>query len=30
VQVGKTSADQVWIRFDDSSKADWIMGGEPQ
>jgi len=30
VEVGKTSADQVWIRFDDSSKSDWVMGGEPQ
>jgi len=30
VEVGKTSAEQVWIRFEDSSKGDWVMGGEPQ
>lgn len=30
VEVGKTSPDQVWIRFDDSSPGDWVMGGEPQ
>ena len=30
VEVGKTTADQVWIRFDESSQADWAMGGEIQ
>ena len=30
VDVGKVPADQVWIRFVDSSKADWAMGGELQ
>ena len=30
VEVGKTPADQVWIRFDDASKSDWGMAGELQ
>ncbi len=30
VEVGKTTADQVWIRFDDCAKADWAMAGELQ
>ena len=30
VEVGKTSAEHVWIRFEDSKKSDWVMGGEPQ
>jgi 4-oxalocrotonate tautomerase len=30
VEVGKTSAEQVWIRFEDSKKPDWVMAGEPQ
>jgi 4-oxalocrotonate tautomerase len=30
VEVGKTPADQVWIRFDDASKSDWAIGGELQ
>ena len=30
VEVGKTSADHVWIKFDDSKKSDWVMGGEQQ
>ena len=30
VDVGNTAADQVWIRFVDSSKADWAMRGELQ
>lgn len=30
VEVGKTSADHVWIRFEDSSKSDWAMSGELQ
>jgi 4-oxalocrotonate tautomerase len=29
-EVGKMPADQVWIRFVDSSKSDWAMGGEMQ
>lgn len=30
VEVGKTPADHVWIKFDDSKKSDWSMGGEQQ
>lgn len=30
VEVGKTSADHVWIKFDDSKQSDWAMGGEQQ
>jgi 4-oxalocrotonate tautomerase len=30
VEVGKTSADHVWIRFEDSSQSDWAMSGELQ
>jgi len=30
VEVGKTSAEHVWIRFEDSKKSDWVMGGEQQ
>jgi 4-oxalocrotonate tautomerase len=30
VEVGKTERDQVWIRFVDSPKSDWAMGGELQ
>jgi 4-oxalocrotonate tautomerase len=30
VEVGKTSADQVWIRFVDSPKSEWAIGGEIQ
>jgi 4-oxalocrotonate tautomerase family enzyme len=30
VEVGKTAPEHVWIRFEDSKKADWVMGGEPQ
>ena len=30
VEVGKTSPEHVWIRFEDSAKSDWVMGGEPQ
>jgi 4-oxalocrotonate tautomerase len=29
-EVGKMPADQVWIRFVDSPKTDWAMGGEMQ
>ena len=27
VQVGKTERDHVWIRFVDSPKSEWSMGG---
>jgi 4-oxalocrotonate tautomerase len=30
VDVGKTERAHVWIRFVDSSKEDWAMGGELQ
>ena len=30
VEVGKTTPDHVWIRFEDSKKSDWSIGGEPQ
>ena len=30
VEVGNTSAEHVWIRFEDSKKSDWVMGGEQQ
>ena len=30
VEVGKMPADQVWIRFVDSPKSEWAMGGEVQ
>jgi 4-oxalocrotonate tautomerase len=30
VEVGKMPADQVWIRFVDSPKSEWSMGGEMQ
>ncbi len=30
VEVGKTSPDHVWIRYDDCSKSDWAIGGELQ
>jgi 4-oxalocrotonate tautomerase len=30
VDVGKTERSHVWIRFVDSSKGDWAMGGELQ
>jgi 4-oxalocrotonate tautomerase len=30
VEVGKTQAEHVWIRFEDSKKSDWVMGGEQQ
>lgn len=28
--VGKTPKDQVWIRFVDSPKSEWAIGGELQ
>jgi 4-oxalocrotonate tautomerase len=30
VEVGKTERDQVWIRFVDSPKSEWAVGGEIQ
>jgi 4-oxalocrotonate tautomerase len=30
VEVGKTEREHVWVRFVDSSKSDWAMGGEIQ
>jgi 4-oxalocrotonate tautomerase len=30
VDVGKTQRDHVWIRFSDSPKSEWAMGGEIQ
>ncbi len=30
VEVGKTTPDHVWIRFDDAKKSDWTIAGEPQ
>ncbi len=30
VDVGKTQRDHVWIRFVDSPKSEWAMGGEIQ
>ena len=30
VEVGKTERDHVWIRFVDSPKSEWAMGGEIQ
>jgi 4-oxalocrotonate tautomerase len=30
VEVGKTRREDVWIRFVDSPKTEWAMGGELQ
>ena len=30
VDVCKTTPDQVWIRFVDSPKSEWAVGGEIQ
>ena len=30
VDVGKTQREHVWIRFVDSPKTEWSMGGEIQ
>jgi 4-oxalocrotonate tautomerase len=30
VEVGKTDRDAVWVRFEDSPKSDWAIGGEIQ
>ncbi len=29
-EVGETTPDQVWIRFVDSAKGDWAVGGRLQ
>lgn len=30
VEVGRTEREQVWIRFVDSPKSEWAIGGEIQ
>jgi 4-oxalocrotonate tautomerase len=30
VDVGKTQREHVWVRFVDSPKSEWAMGGELQ
>ena len=30
VDVGKTERDQVWIKFVDSPRSEWAIGGEIQ
>jgi 4-oxalocrotonate tautomerase len=30
VDVGKTQKEHVWIRYVDSPKSDWAIGGEIQ
>jgi 4-oxalocrotonate tautomerase len=30
VDVGKTQREHVWVRFVDSPKSEWAMGGEVQ
>ena len=30
VEVGKTEREHVWIRFVDSPKSEWAMGGQVQ
>jgi 4-oxalocrotonate tautomerase len=30
VEVGKTKREDVWIRFVDSPKSEWAIGGEIQ
>ena len=30
VEVGKTQREHVWVRFVDSPKSEWAMGGELQ
>jgi 4-oxalocrotonate tautomerase len=30
VEVGKTSREHVWIRFSESPKSEWAIGGEIQ
>jgi 4-oxalocrotonate tautomerase len=30
VEVGKTQREHVWVRFVDSPKSEWAIGGEIQ
>lgn len=30
VEVGKTTPEHVWVRFDDAKHSDWHIAGEPQ
>ena len=30
VEVGKTQREQVWVKFVDSPKSEWAIGGEIQ
>jgi 4-oxalocrotonate tautomerase len=30
VEIGKTEREDVWIRFVDSPRSEWAMGGELQ
>ena len=30
VEVGKTEREHVWVRFVDSPRSEWAMGGEIQ
>ena len=30
VEVGKTQREQVWIKFVDSPRTEWSIGGEMQ
>lgn len=30
VEVGRTTPEHVWIRFEDAKKSDWMIAGEPQ
>jgi len=30
VEVGKTQREQVWVKFVDSPKTEWSIGGEIQ
>ena len=28
VEVGKAKREDVWVKFDDSTRSDWYFGGE--
>ena len=30
VEVGKTEREQVWVKFVDSPRSEWAIGGEIQ
>jgi 4-oxalocrotonate tautomerase len=30
VEVGKTQREHVWVRFSESPKSEWAIGGELQ